>query len=88
MMTLLKLRKGLFSLVEERVHPTAAAAGKALRDLKLPDKCVLAAVLRKGELLVPQGELVLQPADEVVALVHASQVTRLAAILGVRKEQG
>jgi trk system potassium uptake protein TrkA len=88
MMTLLKLRKGLFSLVEERVHPTAAAAGKALRDLKLPDKCVLAAVLRKGELIVPHGELVLQPADEVVALVHASQVTRLAAILGGRKEQG
>src|SRR3990172_11549598 len=88
MMTLLKLRKGLFSLVEEKVHPVAAAAGKALRDLKLPDKCVLAAVLRKSELIVPHGDLVLRPADEVVALVQASQVTRLAAILGGMKEPG
>ncbi|MBM4430716.1 MAG: TrkA family potassium uptake protein, partial [Chloroflexi bacterium] len=36
MMTLLKLRKGQFSLVEEKVHPTAIAVGKALRDLPLP----------------------------------------------------
>jgi trk system potassium uptake protein TrkA len=88
MTTLLKLRKGQFSLVEEKVHPAAAAAGKELRDLKLPDKCVLAAILRKGELIVPRGDLVLQPADEIVALVHASQVPQLAALLGERKERG
>jgi trk system potassium uptake protein TrkA len=88
MMTLLKLRKGLFSLVEEKVHPSATAAGKALKDLKLPDKSVLAAILRKGELLVPRGDLVLQPADEIVALVHASQLSQLAALLGGRKERG
>jgi len=87
MMTLLKLRKGLFSLVEEKVHPTAAAAGKALKDLKLPDKSVLAAVIRKGQLILPHGDLVLQQADEIVALVHASQVAQLAAILGGRKER-
>jgi len=88
MMTLLKLRKGLFSLVEEKIHPTAAAAGRSLKDLKLPEKCVLAAILRKGELIVPHGEVVLQPADEVVALVHASQLSQLAALLGGRKERG
>jgi trk system potassium uptake protein TrkA len=87
MMTLLKLRKGLFSLVEEKVHPEAAAAGKALKDLKLPDKSVLAAVIRKGQLILPQADLILQAADEIVALVHASQVTQLAAILGGRKER-
>lgn len=88
MTTLLKLRKGLFSLVEEKVHPAAAAAGKELRELKLPDRCVVAAVLRKGELIVPRGDLVLQPADEIVALVHASQAPQLAALLGERKERG
>lgn len=82
MMTLLKLRKGRFSLVEEKVHPEAAAAGKALRELQLPEECVLVAVLRKGQLLVPRGEIVLHPADEVLALVHASQAARLAVLLG------
>ena len=36
MMTLLKLRKGQFSLVEEKVHPGSSASGKALRDISLP----------------------------------------------------
>ncbi len=82
MMTLLKLRKGRFSLVEEKVHPEAPGAGMALRDLALPEECVLVAVLRMGQLLLPRGEVVLHPADEVLALVHASQAARLAAVLG------
>lgn len=84
MMTLLKLRKGQYSLVEEKVDPTAIAAGKAVRDLNLPTECILAAVIRKGQLLIPRGDTVLQPADEVLAVVHASQVARLAALLGVQ----
>lgn len=82
MMTLLKLRKGQYSLVEERVAPTAAAAGKAVGDLQLPSECVFTAVIRAGQLLLPRPELVLQPADEVLALVHASQAEQLAALLG------
>ncbi len=86
MMTLLKLRKGLYSLVEEKVHPESVAAGKAVRDLGLPAECVLCAVLRKDQLIVPRGDLVLQPFDEVLAVVHASQVATLAEILGKRAE--
>jgi trk system potassium uptake protein TrkA len=88
MMTLLKLRKGQYSLVEEKVHPTSVAAGKALRDLDLPAECVLAAVIRKGQLIIPRGDTVLQPADEVLAVVHASQLAQLAVLLGARREQG
>lgn len=82
MMTLLKLRKGQYSLVEEKVDPNAIAVGKALRDLQLPSECQLAAIIRKGQLLIPRGDTVLQPADEVLAVVHASQVAQLAALLG------
>lgn len=82
MMTLLKLRKGQYSLVEEKVHPASLANGKAVRDLGLPTESMLVAVIRKGQLIVPRGDTVLQAADEVLALVHASQLTRLAALLG------
>ncbi len=82
MMTLLKLRKGQYSLVEEKVDPTSAAAGKVMRDLNLPSECVLVAIIRKGQLIIPHSDLALQPADEVLALVHASQLGQLAALLG------
>ena len=84
MMTLLKLRKGQYSLVEEKVDPRASAAGKALRDIQLPDECVIVAVIRKGVLLLPRGDLVLQPVDEVLALAHESAATQLAVRLGAR----
>jgi trk system potassium uptake protein TrkA len=87
MMTLLKLRKGEYSLIEEKVHPTARAAGQAIRNLKLPAECVLAAIIRQGRLIIPRGDVILQPADEVLAVVHASQLTQLAALLGSWEDQ-
>ena len=84
MMTLLKLRRGQYSLVEEKVHPTALAVGKAVQELKLPPDCVLTAIIRQGELIVPHGNTVLEPADEVLAVVHALQLAQLAAVLGPR----
>ncbi len=82
MMTLLKLRRGEFSIVEEKVHPSAVVVGKALRDIELPPQCVFAAVIRKGQLIVPNGNTELQPVDEIIALVHASQAGKLAELLG------
>ncbi|HBA88548.1 MAG TPA: potassium transporter TrkA [Geobacter sp.] len=86
MMTLLKLRKGEYSLVEEKVHPKSEVAGKAIMDMALPVESVIAAVIRGGKLLVPRGNLVLQPGDEVLAVVHGSEIPRLSALLGPRDE--
>jgi trk system potassium uptake protein TrkA len=82
MMTLLKLRKGEYSIIEEKVHPSAIVVGKTLREIELPTECVFAAILRKGNLVVPNGDTVLEPVDEIIALVHASQLAKLAALLG------
>ncbi len=85
MMTLLKLRKGEFSLIEEKVHPLSLSANKNLREIDLPDESVVVAIIRKNQLLIPHGDTVLLPADEVLALVHASQLKRLAALLGPKE---
>ncbi len=82
MTTLLKLSKGEYSLVEEKVHPAATAAGRKVADLHLPAECILAGVIREGQLIIPHGDTVLQPDDEVLAVVHASQTAQLALILG------
>jgi trk system potassium uptake protein TrkA len=82
MMTLLKLRKGEYSLVEEKVAASAVAAGREVHTLDLPAECTLVAVLRKGKLIIPRGDTVLQPADEVLAVVHQSRLADLAALLG------
>lgn len=82
MTTLLKLRKGDYSLVEEKVHPASGAAGKPIMALSLPAQCVIAAVIRGGRLIVPRGNVVLEAGDEVLALVHAREIGELSALLG------
>ena len=80
-MTLLKLRRGQYSIVENRINSRAVAAGKLVRDLDLPHDCVLTAIIREGELIVPRGDTMLKPDDAVLALVHSSQLERLASVL-------
>jgi trk system potassium uptake protein len=84
MMTLLKLRKGEYSVVEEKVAPISVAVGKMLQELDIPSECVIAAIIRKGRLIIPHGDTVLETADEVLAVVHASQVSQFAAVLALR----
>ena len=88
MLTLQKLRKGSYSLVEEKVHPDSVANGQAVGDLDFPQHCVLTAIIREGELIVPRGDMVLQTADEVLAVVHSAEKSQLAAILGPTAQAG
>lgn len=81
MMTLLKLRRGEYSLIEEKVHPQSMACGKMLRDIPLPAECTITAVIRKSQLIIPRGDTIFQPADEVLALVHHARLYEFAALL-------
>jgi trk system potassium uptake protein TrkA len=82
MMTLLKVRRGEYSLIEEKVHPKSRAASKALRDVTLPEECTIVAIIREGELVIPRGDVIFQPADEVLALVHSKSLAKMNALLG------
>jgi len=82
MMTLVKLRRGEFAIVEEKVHPEADAVGKAIHDLNLPPDCVLVAILRKGQVIIPRGITIMEAFDEIIAMVHGNQAVKLALLLG------
>ncbi len=80
MMTLLKLRRGQFSLVEEKIPAGAKALGVALKDLQLPEECVITAIIRKGEMVVPRGGTRFEVGDEVLAIVSQDALDDLAAL--------
>ena len=82
MMTLLKLRTGDVELVEEKIAETSRVNGKAIKDIEWPAQCTLAAVIRKGDVIAPNGNTVLQAFDEVLAVVRTSERSALAKILG------
>jgi trk system potassium uptake protein TrkA len=80
MMTLLKLRRGQYSLVEVRVPEGAKAAGVAIKDLALPERCLIAAVIRRGEIVVPRGATTFEVGDEVLAMTDSEGAEQLAAL--------
>jgi trk system potassium uptake protein TrkA len=81
MMTLVKLRRGNYSLVEEKVPPRAKALGIAIKDLGLPDQCVIAAIIRKGVVLMPRGISTFEEGDEVLAVTDPDGAQSLCELL-------
>jgi trk system potassium uptake protein len=81
MMTLLKIRHGRYSLVEEKVEPGARAIGIPLKDLGLPEECIVAAVIRDGQVTLPRGSTILQEWDEVLAITSPNAAIQLDEML-------
>lgn len=82
MITLLKLRRGNYSIVEEKIPAGARAIGMAIKDLGLPEHCVIAGIIRKGEVIVPRGVTVFEVGDEVLAVTDFEGASRLADLFG------
>ena len=80
MMTLLKLRRGQYSLVEVMVPPNVEAAGAQIRDLPLPDECVIVAIIRKSKMVVPRGGTTIEAGDEVLVISDKSGEAQLARL--------
>ena len=80
MITLLKLRRGNYSLVEEKIPEAAKAIGVAIKDTALPEHCVIAAIIRKGEVIVPRGVTTFEAGDEVLAVTDAAGEASLSRL--------
>lgn len=85
MMTLVKLRRGNYSLVEEKIPPGAPAIGVMIKDLQLPEHTVVAAIIRKGEVIVPRGITTFEAGDEVLAVADAEGARLLAQLMAPPK---
>lgn len=81
MMTLLKLRRGNYSLVEEKIPEGAKGIGMAIKDINL-DGVVIAAIIRHGEVIVPRGVSTFEAEDEVLAVADHDGIKRLSELFG------
>jgi trk system potassium uptake protein len=82
MTILLKLRRGRYSLVQEKIHAGARAVGVAIKDLPLPPHSVIAAILRQDQIYIPRGVTQFQVGDEVLAIVGREAAEELARLFG------
>lgn len=82
MITLVKLRRGNYSLVEEKIPHDARAVGVAIKDLPLPEHCVIAAIIRHGEVMIPRGITIIEEGDEILAVADTEGAKGLSELFG------
>ena len=52
--------------------------------MDLPEKCVITAVLRRGQVIIPHGDLRFEAGDEVLAVVDHAALRQLREMFGSR----
>jgi trk/ktr system potassium uptake protein len=65
---LTQLAGGALEVIEAQIVADSPAAGKLVRDVSLPEGCLLFAVIRNQGVQTIRSDMVLQPGDKVVAL--------------------
>jgi trk system potassium uptake protein len=66
---LLDLEEEQLEIIEMEVADDAPAAGRKVIDIDLPDGSLIISVLREGGGIVPRGDTVIEPGDEVLLVL-------------------
>ena len=74
-------RAGQARLVEVTLADESPAKGRPLSELDLPRDATIVAVIRQRRVVVPRGDTVLYPHDEVIALVTDESEEPVKALL-------
>ncbi len=79
---LLKLAGGRVALVEFTIPASSRSVGRRIDALQLPSECVLVALLRNGEVVIPRGDTMIGAGDHIITLIRSEQQPELATVFG------
>jgi trk system potassium uptake protein TrkA len=78
---LLSLRHADIAIVDAKVSETSPCAHKSLAEIKFPRDCIIAAISRGPQLIIPNATTELEPGDDVIAITHRDQEEELRQLL-------
>lgn len=73
-------------IIEFEVHEMSEISGKSLEQLKFPKQALIAAIVRREEVLIPRGQTVIQPQDRIIVISHRDVISKIEKYLSVRLE--
>jgi Trk K+ transport system NAD-binding subunit len=76
---------GAASLLDAMIPENARVAGKEIRELEIPEECLIAAIMRDNEFVVPRGNIRIEVDDRVVFIGPAPVVRKAADMVTVVK---
>jgi trk system potassium uptake protein TrkA len=77
MLTLMKISRGTYSIVQYTVSETAVTAGKQVKDLTLPEQAVIIALYQGEKTVIPHGDTMIGKGDIVLAFADEAAQQKL-----------
>jgi trk system potassium uptake protein len=78
---LLALRHASLEIVEAGVSPDSQIAGMSVGEIRFPPDCALVAIIRSGELIIPNSQTEVREGDEVIAVARREREAELRELI-------
>jgi len=82
---LFEIGTGVASLIGITVSEEAIVAGKPIRDIDFPKQCVVAAVIRGKDFVVPRGDTSIESGDRVIFVGPAAAIKAARDVIQQKK---
>ncbi|MBN2831643.1 MAG: TrkA family potassium uptake protein [Candidatus Omnitrophica bacterium] len=79
--TLMSFKRGKLAIVRVDLPEDSPVINKEVKDIILPENSVLVSILRGDDVIVPKGNTILKPGDDVVALTSIGNEPQLLSLL-------
>jgi trk system potassium uptake protein len=78
---LLNLSHEDIEIVDAKVGDHSLVANRMIQDIDIPKDCIIAAIIRGPELIIPQPTTRLEPGDDIIAIAHRAAEPALQRLL-------
>ncbi|MCG2590623.1 amino acid permease [Rhodohalobacter sulfatireducens] len=86
MADLFEIEGGVANLIDVEVPGDGAVVGMEIQQIDIPEECVVAAIIRDEEFVVPRGKTIIQKEDHVVVVGPEGSISKAHKIFSGTKE--
>lgn len=82
MLTLMKINRGNYAIVQVKVDDQSESVHKAIKDLAIPAKAVLIAIYRGDKVIIPRGNTTIMSGDDILAFADVNAKVVINKLFG------
>ncbi len=79
--SLLSVKRGRLAIVRVDLPENSPVIDRQVKDIQWPENSVLLSIVRQDDVVVPKGDTVLKPGDDVIALTTVGNESQLSNLL-------
>lgn len=83
--SVVKLRENETEVIEMTPDPKSPVVGKKLAQIKFPKGSIVGAIIRNGDMIIPDGEAVIKTGERVIVFALPEAIPKIEQLFGKKK---